>query len=155
MTKPIIFVDSREKPKAIKTILWDFEDAGYLARSTKLYVGDYQLPSNPLLVVDRKQYIAEVAGNIAQGHKRFKAELERAKECGTTVVMLIEQDKIKDRPIAALEDLMVWHGKYTEITGERIYRVLRSWMAKYRMEVEFCAKENTGKEIIRILEEGR
>ena len=46
---------TREKPKAVQTIMKKFEAAGVRVIRTKLWVADYQLFDNPHLVVDRKQ----------------------------------------------------------------------------------------------------
>ena len=76
----VIIVDTREHPQAIRKILRDFEAEGVRVIRSKLYVGDYQRIDNGLLVVDRKQNLTEIAGNLTQGHKRFRDELERAKQ---------------------------------------------------------------------------
>ena len=59
----MLLVDSREKPKAIKTILKEFEREGVPYSVTKLFIGDYQDYGNPFLLIDRKQSIQELAAN--------------------------------------------------------------------------------------------
>ena len=149
----MLIVDSREKPKAIKTILKQFEARGIKYSISKLYIGDYMEYSNPLLVIDRKQSIQELAANCTRDHARFKAELERAKAVGAELVILVEQNRYKDRDkwihVETIEDLMLWSSPHTTIRGEKAYRVLRAWISKYPIRVEFCDKRNTG---IRILE---
>lgn len=151
----MLLVDSREKPKAIQTILKQFEneDVGYSV--TKLFIGDYMDYSRPHLVVDRKQSIGELAMNCTRDHDRFKRELERAKAVGAELVILVEQNRYWDRDkwihIGTIEDLMLWSSPHTTIRGEKVYRVLRAWMAKYPIRVEFCDKRQTGKRILEIL----
>ena len=82
-----IYCDTREKPKAIESLSEQIKKKGYELVRTKLYVGDYQLLSNPYLVVDRKQNLQEIIGNVTHDHKRFKAELERAQELGIHVIV--------------------------------------------------------------------
>ena len=117
----------------------------------------YRLSFLPLLIVDRKQTIAELAKNCTADHDRFKRELERAKSVGATLVILVEQNRYKDRErwihVGTIEDLMLWESPHTTIRGEKVYRVLRAWMAKYPIRVEFCDRRQTGKRILEILYE--
>lgn len=146
-----IQIDSREKARAIKNILKEFDKQSIPHFVSKMYVGDYCNLENPLMIIDRKQNIAEIAQNATSGHKRFKAELERLKAIGGKMVILIEQDKIDGKKITSLEDLILWEPKYGSIIGERIYRILVGWKSKYDIEFVFCSKKNTGKEIIGLL----
>ena len=147
----VIFTDSREKARAIKKILSHFDSEGIEHFSTKLFVGDYMCPDNPLVFVDRKQGITEIAQNATSGHKRFKAELERAKRIGAKLYVLIEQDKYGDTVLNDIGDIICWKSTYGQIVGEQVYRILASWRSKYDLEFVFCNKKNTGKEIIRLL----
>ena len=105
----------------------------------------------PLVIIDRKQNIAEIAQNATSDHKRMKRELERLDEMGAKMYFLIEQDRIDGKPIAGLEDIMLWEPKFGSIIGERVYRILRAWQHKHNVEYVFCSKRNTGKEILRLL----
>ena len=151
----MLIVDSREKPKAIETILSQIEAADIPYMVSKLPIGDYADFNRPGLIVDRKQNIAELAKNCTSDHKRFKAELERAKAVGATLVILVEQDRYKDRDkwihVEEISDLMLWSDKYTTIRGEKVFRVLSSWCSKYDIRVEFCNKKETGKRILDII----
>lgn len=150
-----LLIDSREKQRAIKSILKYFESIGLVYESTKLLFGDYQDFNRPSIVVDRKQTIGELAKNCTADHDRFKRELERAEKAGSTLVLLVEQNRYKDRDqwihVETIEDLMLWSSPHTTIVGERVYRVLRSWMAKYPLRVEFCDKRSTGRRIYEII----
>ena len=150
-----LLIDSREKPKAIKSIVKYFDSIGLHHETSKLLIGDYMDWNRPGIVVDRKQNIAELAKNCTQDHERFRRELERAKKAGTTLVLLVEQNRYKDRDnwirVETIEDLMLWSSPHTTIVGEKVYRVLRSWMAKYPLQVQFCDKRQTGKRIIEII----
>ena len=59
-----LLIDSREKLKAIQNILKTFDEAGIEHVSTKLLFGDYMDYNNPGLVVDRKQNIDALRGQI-------------------------------------------------------------------------------------------
>ena len=150
-----IIVDSREKPKAITGILDYFDKVGIRYEVNKLRAGDYQDYGNPYLLIDRKQNIAELAKNCTREHERFRRELERIREVGARLVILVEQNRYKDRDewvqVRQIVDLIRWESPHTMVRGEKIYRVLASWRAKYPIEVRFCDKRATGKQIVNIL----
>lgn len=149
-----IQIDSREKARAIRNIVKEFDRQGIRHISSKMYVGDYCDLERPLVIIDRKQNIAEIAQNATSGHDRFKRELERLDEMGAKMYVLIEQDKIDGKKIDSIEDLMLWQPKYGQVVGMRIYRILDAWQHKHNVEFCFCSKRNTGKEIVRLLKEG-
>lgn len=132
-----------------------FQQQGIRYDRTKLYIGDYLEFGNPFLCIDRKKSLDELAGNLTVERERFKREIQRAKDTGTTLVILVEQNTYRDGDrriqIGSIEDLMLWESRYSTVTGEKLYRILVSWCAKYPIRVEFCAKKDTGKRIIEIL----
>ena len=154
MSKYLI-IDSREKPRALKRILAQFDEAGIKYETSKLLFGDYMDYMRPNLVIDRKQNITELAKNCTIEHERFRAELERAKAAGAQLVILVEQNRYKDRDrwisVKDIGDLMLWSSQYTTIRGEKVFRVLSSWINKYNLSVKFCDKRVTGKEILKII----
>ena len=163
-----IQVDTREKAKAIQKILQEFNRQNITQIFSKLYVGDYMNYDNPRLVVDRKQNLAELCGNVCQQHKRFRDELLRAQENGIKLIILCEHGG----QIKTLEDVHKWQnprrkqriynptvGRWVEyetnaMTGEKLQKVLTTMQEKYGCEFLFCSKENTGKRIIEILSGG-
>ena len=158
MSKYII-VDSREKPKAIERTLQYFEAQGINYEVSKLLFGDYMDYNHPELVIDRKQNIAELAKNCTSEHERFKREMERAQKAGAHLVILVEQNRYKDRDewveVNDIKDLIRWSSPHTQVRGEKVFRVLASWMAKYPISVAFCDKRSTGRKITEILSTGR
>lgn len=150
-----LLIDTREKPKAIQNILRTFDEAGVVHESTKLLIGDYMDWNRPGVIIDRKQNIAELAKNCTSDHVRFKAELERAKKAGAHLCILVEQNRYKDgdewRRVEEISDLIRWTNPHTTIRGEKVYRVLVSWINKYDLSVEFCDKRQTGRRILEII----
>ena len=151
-----VIIDTREKPKAIQTILKQFEAAGVNSIRSKLYSGDYQFMSNPYLVVDRKQSLSELCNNVVQDHRRFRDELVRAKEVGISVVVLVEHGG----EIKSIEDVPNWVNPRLSISplavsGERLYKILKAMEYTYNVRFEFCDKRQTGKRILEILMEGK
>lgn len=152
-----LLIDTREKPKAIETILKQFDEAGIRYERTKLLFGDYMDYNRPHIVVDRKQNIAELAKNCTVEAERFKRELERAQRANSRLVILVEQDSYTDRgtkrKVETISDLMLWSSPHTQIRGEKVFRVLSAWVNKYNISVEFCNKRDTGRKILEILYE--
>lgn len=150
-----IIVDSREKPKAIERTLQYFSDHGIEYEVSKLLFGDYMDWNRPGVVIDRKQNIAELAKNCTVEHERFRREMDKARKAGATLVVLVEQNRYKDRgewvEVDSIEDLLRWSSPHTMVSGEKVYRVLASWTAKYPLRVEFCDKRSTGRRIAEIL----
>ena len=154
MSKYVI-VDSREKPKAIERTLQYFSDHGIEYEVSKLLFGDYMDWNRPGVVVDRKQNIAELAKNCTVEHERFRREMDKARKAGATLVVLVEQNRYKDRgewvEVDSIEDLLRWSSPHTMVRGEKVYQVLASWTAKYPLRVVFCDKRSTGRKIVEIL----
>lgn len=151
----LVIIDSREKPHAIAGIVDYFDRNGINHTTSKLLFGDYMDYNRPGLVIDRKQNIAELAKNCTIEHERFRRELERARLAGATLVVLVEQNRYKDRDewvsVSDVSDLMRWTSPHTQVRGEKVFRVLVSWMAKYPLLVQFCDKRSTGRTISEIL----
>lgn len=151
----IIQIDTREKPRAIQRILRDFKDHDVKFYSSKLYVGDYMNPKNPGIVVDRKQNISEICGNVASSqeeHDRFRAEITRANDIGVKVIILIEHG----HGYRTIEDIKFWENPRLRespkaTTGVKLYRILRTMRDKYDMDIVFCDKDETGRCIREIL----
>ena len=150
-----LLIDTREKPKAIETILKQFDEAGIRYERTKLLFGDYMDYNRPQIVVDRKQNIAELAKNCTVEAERFKKELERAQRANSRLVILVEQNRYKDRDewkrVEDIADLMLWSSPHTTIRGEKVFRVLSAWTNKYNLSVVFCDKRQTGRKILEII----
>ena len=151
----LLLIDTREKPKAIQGIIKTVDEARIPHASTKLLFGDYMDYNRPSIVIDRKQNIAELAKNCTWEHDRFRAELERAKAANARLIILVEQNRYKDRDkwihLESIEDIMLWSSPHTTIRGEKVFRVLRAWMSKYDIDVQFCDKRQTGRKILEII----
>jgi len=159
----IIQVDSREKAKAISGIVDYFDSQGIKHFVSKLWIGDYMNYDNPRLIIDRKQNLNELCGNVCQEHERFRKELIRAQDNEVQLIILCEHGQ----GIETLEDVLFWDnprrhvrkridGRWTTvetkaITGEHLYNILCTLAEKYGVVFEFCEKSETGKKIVQIL----
>ena len=148
----VIQIDSREKDRAIRKIVEEFDRQGVKHPVSKLMVGDYMNYDNPRLIVDRKQNLSEVCSNVCQGHERFRRELIRAMENVIQLVILVEHGKW----IRTLQDVIWWKnprgGK--SLQGDVLYRIMETQERKYGVRWEFCDKRQTGRRIIEILSGG-
>lgn len=89
-----IQIDSREKAKAIQKIIKEFDRQGVDHFVSKLYVGDYMNFDNPRVIIDRKQNLTELCGNVCQGHNRFRDEILRANEHGIEIITCVNTGKV-------------------------------------------------------------
>ena len=160
-----IFIDSREKARAIKKIVAEFDRQGVIYCTNKLYIGDYQSLDNPRLIIDRKQNLTEMCSNVCQDHERFRAELIRAQQMGIKLIILIEHSP----QIKSINDVAKWQNprlskriwdsetkqwktiQTKAMTGETLSKIMRTMERKYGCEFQFCDKLHTGKRIIEIL----
>ena len=147
-----IQIDSREKQKAIAKILNHFNENEIKHYSSKLFVGDYMNLDNPRKIVDRKQNLTELCGNVCQQHVRFINEIERANEHDIKLVFLCEHSA----NIRNLEDVKTWLNPRIKnspkaISGEKLYKILNTISERYSVDFEFCSKNKTGEKIIELL----
>lgn len=162
-----IQIDSREKARAIQKIINTFDKNGVNHFSSKLLVGDYMNLDNPRLIIDRKQNLQELCGNVCQQHERFKRELIRAMEANIQLIILVEHGP----DVKTMEDVYFWQNprkhevrwrmvdgkrqKYVESTkavdGQQLYKSLCTIRDRYNVRFEFCEKKDTGQRIIELL----
>lgn len=163
----VIQIDSREKQRAIKQIIAEFEQQGIKHPISKLLVGDYMNYDNPRLIIDRKQNLLELCSNIGQGHERFRRELQRAQENEIKLIILVEHGE----NIQRLADVIWWQNprrfkwikdergrrrliETKAMQGETVYKILCTLEKKYGCQFLFCKKEETGKRIVELLRNG-
>ena len=147
-----IQIDTREKARAIKQIVSYFNEMGIQHYTSKLYVGDYMSLDNPRMIIDRKQNLQEICGNVCQQHERFINELKRAKENGIKVIILCEHGG----NIKSLEDVREWVNPRLRtspkaVSGKQLFKILFTIKQKYDVDFVFCDKRMTGYKIVEIL----
>lgn len=160
-----IQIDSREKARAIKKIVEEFDRQHVDHFVSKLYVGDYMNFDNPRLIIDRKQNLTELCSNVCQQHNRFRNEMLRAQEHGIKMLILCEHGQ----GVECLEDVIWWdnprrHKRYQDsetgqrmevetnaTTGDKLYKILCTFQRKYDCQFLFCEKKDTGQRIIELL----
>ena len=145
----VIQVDSREQKYEHVTKYFDSQGIKWV--KSKCVVGDYVNLENPMVVIDRKKDLHEVAGNVTKDHDRFVRELELAKDLGYRLIVLVEEPSI-----TTLTNVCSWYNfrKRTNpkaINGKTLYKIMKTMSDKYGFEWQFTTKQECGKRIIEIL----
>ena len=149
-----IQIDSREKK--FDHIKEQFDRMGVKWFISKMVVGDYMDLDNARLVIDRKQNLQELVGNICQGHERFQRELIRARDLDIKLLFLVEHS----RNIRTLGDVRHWKNPRLAVSpyalnGPELYQRLVTIENRYGTTFHFCAKNETGGRIIDLLTYGK
>lgn len=149
-----------------------FEEHGIEIRRCCLYVGDYTLPANQSICIDTKNSCSELIQDLQTDHERFRAELQRAKEAGIKLYILVENDfqwisqkkNIFNTPVRCIKDLYRWENPRAFIfkNGKQAYPncAKGSWLAKccttceekYGCKFLFCKPDEAAEIIVKILE---
>lgn len=101
------------------------------------------------LSIDTKKSLVEICGNVcSRQHERFKEELKKA---DGRMILLIEEPEIE-----TLEDVWWWDNPRLKVNpratkGTALYKSLCTIRDEYRVDIRFCNRKDTGKEIIKIL----
>lgn len=144
----LIIVDTREKGN--KKILEYFDKVGQDYIISKLDAGDYMIHKDYSTIIDKKDGLLELAGNLCNTpeHERIKREIARAKELGCeNFIFLIQDNKIK-----TVEDIKNWHSKYMpRVKGETLLKIMITMKNKYGVRFMVCEKKKMGEKIIELL----
>lgn len=166
----IILEDSRQQSGKHDNINSWLVSHGVEIRRTKLYVGDYTLPTNQSVCIDTKYGLQEVYGNLIQDHRRFTDECKAAFSAGIKLIVLVEESGIGSvKDVAAWRNprVMRWErlrdahkaGKrmkeqlspYPPVSSERLCKAMQTVAERYHIEWRFCDKRCTAKVICDIL----
>ncbi|NCC04787.1 MAG: hypothetical protein EOM37_12290 [Proteobacteria bacterium] len=147
----MILCDSREQKNKHVTDYFDKNGIQHVDR-VGFEVGDYREFSNRKLVIDRKQHLSEVCGNVCQQHDRFQREMLRAKELGIQLVILVEHG----RGVRSIDDVEGWINPRLKknpraTTGATLAKVMRTMQERYGVRWEFTTKAECGARIVEIL----
>ena len=135
----------------------------YFIKDKGLKVGDYtiavQLPNGEVInfqdkvVIERKADLNELCCNFfdkkdEEGKTRLERELDRAKEQGIKVILLVEVDNMHSK---ILSSKYFRHDKASKVSPASFNAILRSLQAKYGISIEYCKKEDSARLIHDIL----
>ncbi len=142
-----VIIDTRENE--YKHITDYFSSKGIPFISRKLEFGDYSflspaIPelniSKPIsfenrLVIERKSGLTELSGNLAQYRERFENELQRAKEVGAKLILMVENGSYEN----------ILNHKYRTALNEKSYMAsLFSFSHRYNIDVQFIPAKYAG-----------
>ena len=156
----IILEDSRQKTDKHTFKHKYFADCNIEIIRSKLIVGDYMLPVGPASI-DTKNGIMELASNLRQQHKRFRAECELANKLGIQLYILVENNE----EVESLDDLYNWvepkssffmrkskNTRAVRISGRQLAKSANTMSDRYSVQFEFCSYMQAGCRIMEILE---
>ena len=146
----VLLVDTREQPT--KKLTGRIKLTGLPYKRKKLDQGDYscacllpdgtELDFSDKVVIERKMDLDELCTCFGRERKRFEREFERAASKGCRIYLLVED--------ATWEK--VYNGKYrSQFTPQALIASIDAFRARYRMQLDFCKAETTGKLIRDIL----
>lgn len=143
----IIIVDTREKGH--KKILEYFDKVGQDYIVSKLDAGDYMKYKDYTTIIDKKDGLLELSGNLCntKEHERVKREIAKARELGCeNFIFLIQDSKIK-----SLEDINNWTSKYTKVKGSTLLKIMNTMKQKYGVRFIIVPRAKMGATIIKLL----
>ena len=143
----IIICDTREKGN--RKILEYFNKVGQDYIISKLDAGDYMLYKDYTTIIDKKDGLLELAGNLChtQEHERIKREIAKARELGCIdFIFLIQDNKIK-----STEDIANWTSPHTKVKGETLLKIMRTMKDKYGVRFIIVPKKNMPEMIMKLL----
>ena len=143
----LIVVDTREKGHKKILEYFDKNNIDYII--SKLDYGDYMLYKNNSVVIDRKDNLLELAGNLCHTneHERIKRETQRAKDDGCKdFIFLISESKIK-----SLEDIKNWSSPHTKVKGSTLLKIMQTMKERYGVRFIICPRKDMGRKITELL----
>ena len=135
----------------------------YYIQEKGLKTGDYtiavQLQNGEVInfqdkiVIERKADLNELCCNFfdkkdTEGKTRLERELDRAKEQGIKVILLVEVDNMHSK---ILSSKCFRYDKASKVSPTSFNAILRSLQAKYDISIEYCRKEDSARLIHDIL----
>ena len=143
----LIICDTREKGN--KKILEYFDKVGQDYIVSKLDAGDYMLYKDYTTIIDKKDGLLELSGNLCNTneHERIKREIAKARELHcVNFIFLIQDNKIK-----TIEDIKNWSSPHTKVRGETLLKIMKTMKTRYNVRFIICPKKNMGEMIIKML----
>ena len=139
------------------------EPINYYIQEKGLKVGDYtiavKLPNGEVInfkdkiVIERKADLNELCCNCfdkkdEEGKTRLERELNRAKEQGIKVILLVETDNMHNKILSSKHFRF---DKASKVSPKAFNSILRSLQAKYDISIEYCDKKDSARLIHDIL----
>lgn len=143
----LIIVDTREKGHKKILEYFDKNNIDYIV--SKLDYGDYMIYKDNSVIIDRKDSLLELAGNLCHTteHERIKREIARAKDNGCKdFIFLIAESKIK-----TADDIKNWSSPHTKVRGSTLLKIMTTMKERYGVRFIICKRSEMGERIIQLL----
>lgn len=147
MNNNIIICDTREKGN--KSILKYFDSINQDYIISKLDAGDYMLYKNYATIIDKKDGLLELCGNLCRAteHARLVREVEKAHEMGCKdFIFLIQDSKIK-----SVDDIKKWSSPYTKIKGYVLLKIMMTFKEHHDCRFIIVPRKDMGRKIVELL----
>lgn len=147
MVNNLIVVDTREKGH--KKILEHFDKQNQDYIISKLEAGDYMLYKNYTTIIDKKDGLLEICGNLCKAteHQRLVREVEKAHELGCkNFIFLIQDSKIK-----SVDDIKKWSSPYTKVRGYVLLKIMQTFRDHHDCKFMIVPQKEMGQRIIDLL----
>lgn len=147
-----IIEDSRNKvgKHELKHRYW--EENGTVVIRSALPYGDYI--KAPKIAIDTKQDLSEIGNNMCGAvseKKRFTAECVKAKEAGSKLIFLIENNK-KVHTIEDLYGKQIYLHNGRLLSGDQLATAMHVMSNRYGCEFMFCDPKDSARIIMELLE---
>lgn len=141
----VVLVDSREQKNG--HILDYFQRQGIPYKVEKLDFGDYscKLPAaaagrdiyfHDSVVIERKNSLEEISGNLTKGRERFETEFLKARNAGAKIYLMIEDA----RGFTGI----VMHGYKTQLKPAAFMASLKTWEHRFDANIQFVDSQFSG-----------
>ena len=143
----LLIVDTREKGH--KKILEYFDSINQDYIISKLEAGDYMLYKNTTTIIDKKDGLLEICGNLCKKteHERLVREVEKAHELGCKdFIFLIQDSKIK-----TIDDIKKWSSPYTKVKGYVLLKIMQTFKEHHDCRFIIVPRADMGRKIVELL----
>ena len=142
----LIIVDTREKGH--KKILDHFDKVGQDYIVSKLDAGDYMIYKNYSTIIDKKDGLLEICGNLCSTseHQRLVREVELAHSLGCKNFIFLIQGNIKSE-----DDIKKWKSPHTRVRGEVLLKIMKTFKDHHDCKFLFVPRKDMGRKIIELL----
>lgn len=150
-----LFEDNRQKKGMHEEKHEYWQKVGCRVERMRLPFGDYI--KAPLIAVDTKRDIYEIANNIQNDHTRFRNECVMARDWGCQLIILIENLDGVD----SLAKLDLWmesdehfyrRGGTKRIIGRHLAKAMQTMTKNYGVRWEFCTPNESGRRVHELLD---
>jgi len=106
--------------------------------------GDYSIDGHKDKICIERKSLGDLFGTLGKGNKRFKKELERARELDYFAIII--EGSFRD-----VRDKNFKGSEHSKMRGDIIIKILFTLIVKYKIHVFFCNDRNESRAVIKQL----